>query len=276
MKFVYNTKKEWLPDYDKWIRRPYWQFVTDMGIRPFIGTTQEEASPLLFNLEPMKQKDFMRFIPATSDEGKTFLEIQTLLARAVVARSFELDAGVYQIPNHSGDFIINRIKPKVLLKWAHDDIGLEIAEPFLYMLEPKEEADKQINSCPVNASKIDFSCDNVTTWDQVELKIVNDYMVEIKARGQTYNKEYGEIGLSGRGKGPSKKWALLNTLANGNGMLRTDTLSPDERYDLKKRISQLRNYLKKIFPNIKEDPFEPWSTVNGYRTRFKIFSKTER
>lgn len=119
-----------------------------------------------------------------------------------------------------------------------------------------------------------FSCDSVTAWDQVELKIVNDYTVEITAGGQRYNKEYAEIGLSGRGKGPSMKWELLKTLAQKNGMLQTDCLLVDGRKDLKKRISQLRKDLKNIFPNINDDPFEPWQVVNGYRTRFKLFSKT--
>ena len=117
-----------------------------------------------------------------------------------------------------------------------------------------------------------FSCADITSWSQVTLVIVNDYMVEITANGQTHNKEYSEIGLSGRGKGPSLKWELLRTLAQHNGILQLIDPKPEKRDDLKKRVSQLRKDLKRIF-NINDDPFEPWAKVKGYKTKFTLYQK---
>jgi len=208
----------------------------------------------------------------TVHEAAVYLSIdEDLIRRALSANDLKyLDNSVTARMNE-------HLRPSEVIAWAIE-VGFPVNDEFRSHkddspLSQKIPLNPLRQNCPANAPCIGFYCENVTSWADVEMKIVNDYMMEIHAGGQVYNKEYCEIGLSGRGRGPSLKWSLLKELANNNGMLQTGSLSHDERHNLKKRISQIRDYLKKIFPNIKEDPFDPCSKVNGYRTRFKLYSK---
>lgn len=255
------------PDYNEWKKRVVWRIHDAILL-----ITGHSPMPTVDNLD-----DFQKYIELY--RGQDYINPVKRIFNDI---KNELFFNTFPVARPHTELVI----PSMFIKWAissgfsvpeeFQDLAEETVQMGLSIVKPElkvnESEQAGLDHKPIPEPKTGFSCDNVTSWDQVSLKIVNDNMVQITSGGKIYNKEYGEIGLSGRGKGPSIKWEMLKFLALGNGILRTDNLPHGKRDNLKKQISQLRKVLKSMFPNIEGDPFNPWSDGKIYRTRFELYS----
>lgn len=251
------------PDYKRWKERELWMM--------------HEGVLLIKRIAPFQFLKRLPSLDALWDRADIIREYNTKVTAKslrIIIRYLKGDIASGKITPAQPD--TEWVCPSDFIRWA---ISREfpIPEELQSLSEGNPDTSgEHPNSPSMSRESGCFTCEDVSSWDQVSLKMVHDNYVEITVMDKVIdNLEYSQIGLSGRGKGPSLKWLLLKELAKGNGMLQTDNLERKRRDDLKKRISQLRKDLKKIFPNIMDDPFEPWVTVNGYRTRFKLYSKIE-
>jgi len=215
MGLIYNTRKEWLPDYDKWIRKPLWQYVTDRGVRPVSGTAQDQATPLLFNLEPTKTCEFFRDIHPSSVEGSSYKEIQSLLTLAIIGKSYDFHAYPAllpeTIPGHPMDeqYIIYYVRPAALLRWAIS-VSIGVPEPFLILLNEEMSSGNFHDSTPEDKTdkrdktpaQVGQEVEDLVGWKQIAgaLRCSTKTAQRLKKRNQgmpvTYNKSGSPIAYS--------------------------------------------------------------------------------
>jgi hypothetical protein len=113
-------------------------------------------------------------------------------------------------------------------------------------------------------------------WEDVRILFLNDFEIELRIAKKPYGKkDFKDMGFVGRNpEEPGKLWkGTLILLAKTKGELsRRDygVLNDQERVNLRKNISLLREKLKRVF-DTEDDPFHPSKYRNNiYRTKIQI------
>jgi hypothetical protein len=113
-----------------------------------------------------------------------------------------------------------------------------------------------------------------TKWSQVIITFIDQETVQIKAPEFGETRRFDSMGFAdGRKQStPSQLWEIFRVLAQFNGELNytesSQSFSDPEK--LKSWVSQIRKKLQAAFPNISGDPFLPYKTSHGYKTRFSF------
>lgn len=138
-----------------------------------------------------------------------------------------------------------------------DEEGSELlVQRFLNFFYEKSEVNKHREAFRHKSPQaVPFS--DVKNWGQVTLTIQNDTIFEVKYPGGFNNLSKEDAGFT------PYEWELLRILAKEYGEIK-----PSDIDDLKMKVSRLRSALKRLFPNIKDDPI-PYQKP-GYKTAFTI------
>ena len=108
------------------------------------------------------------------------------------------------------------------------------------------------------------------TWEQVEISLLSDHRVQIKAGDRTYSMNYAEMGFADdRSKNANKAWLMLLALARQRGVIRTGAEADGQPWPkVERRMQEIRKVLRQHF-RISADPL-PFTPGTGYQTRFRI------
>lgn len=71
-----------------------------------------------------------------------------------------------------------------------------------------------------------------------------------------------------------KCWDFFEQLAMTNGEIKTGKESFKKKQAMSKRKQELVTILKKFFPSVAGDPFEPCEDVNGYKIKIHLEPET--
>ena len=125
---------------------------------------------------------------------------------------------------------------------------------------------------------IPFATPEGCTWSQVMIEFVSDRLVKIVAGSVVDHKDFADMGFRNSRKSkvheepePDKLWEFFRAFASQEGCIswRDELDVPrDERHKVKKQVSDLRKRLRAYFPRIPADPFEPYRSLQAYKTRF--------
>ena len=113
-----------------------------------------------------------------------------------------------------------------------------------------------------------------TTWLQVVMEFANDDYLQISVGKERHVRSFAEMGFADLRKPaptPSELWVHLRTLAKYEGRIGWDTplaMTKKERGKVRKWISDIRLKLQTAFPDISDNPFEPYQTAKAYQTKF--------
>ncbi len=150
MKYYFNEKSEYLPDYDFWLKCPYWTHIQPIDLAPAHGTA--EAIYLLMNIEPRlfnhKSNPFLEahsptvlgregYIPFL-DFYETQQDISNLLERCIKNNTIEAEVDpekhTRKIAGLLYEYCIYKIKPDSLIRWAVSE-NIRVAAPFLNFVD---------------------------------------------------------------------------------------------------------------------------------------------
>ena len=112
------------------------------------------------------------------------------------------------------------------------------------------------------------------SWSDVRLILTeNGLRVEVKGKPKDYT--FQEAGFEERRKGgvPDRLWVLLRAFAIHGGVLPFKAVEPKRRTNLKQYVSDLRDRLTALLPNIDGDPISYQKDECAYRTAFKVRSE---
>lgn len=112
-----------------------------------------------------------------------------------------------------------------------------------------------------------------TKWPEVRLQL-SEHRIRISARGKTKELSFQEAGFEERRRMgvPDRLWILLTVLAARSGFLQGHdaTLDDKSRVNLKQYMSDLRERIQSLVPNIDGDPIPHVKEEQGYRAAFTI------
>ncbi len=105
-------------------------------------------------------------------------------------------------------------------------------------------------------------------WEEISMKFLDGHTAQIKIRGKTHKITYKEMGFENRKKRlPNLQWIFLEGIANNNGQI--DWSDRNAKLNVKSQKHLLSKKLKQYF-SIKDEPFYPYTTEDGYRLKIKI------
>jgi hypothetical protein len=108
-----------------------------------------------------------------------------------------------------------------------------------------------------------------TKWEEIEIKFISDFQIQIHALEKIETLNYAEFGLQDdRSEIPNRAWLLLRILAENKGLIRDGSQAGEPWPKVEKRIQEIRRKLRLQF-GIEGDPI-PFVEGTGYQTRFKI------
>jgi hypothetical protein len=141
--------------------------------------------------------------------------------------------------------------------FSPDEEGSELlVQRFLNFFYEKSEVNKHREAFRHKSPQaVPFS--DVKNWGRVTLTIQNDTIFEVKYPGGFNNLSKEDAGFT------PYEWELLRILAKEYGKIKPSNID-----DLKMKVSRLRSALRRLFPNIKDDPI-PYQKP-GYKTAFTI------
>jgi hypothetical protein len=112
------------------------------------------------------------------------------------------------------------------------------------------------------------------SWGDVSIRFISDESVDIRAGAPLGIKNFIELGFRDRRSDkPDYKWILLKLLAKSGGEISWKDRSASIK--LKSHIKTLRKRLIICF-GIQEDPFFPYKSSGGYRTKFAISFRDDK
>jgi hypothetical protein len=110
-----------------------------------------------------------------------------------------------------------------------------------------------------------------TLWNQITIVFISINSIEIHVKGNAHGTGYADMGFANMNSGkPNKQWSLLYALAKNNGNI--SFTQENEMPKIQKQKETLSRKLQHYF-SLDTDPFEPYSTKNGYTTKFTTFIK---
>ena len=107
-------------------------------------------------------------------------------------------------------------------------------------------------------------------WEDIAIRFVSDFTLEIEVAGRRYIKNYAEMGFEDRrNRTPNFAWQTLRLLAEKQGVIRNETEAGILAWrKVEKRVQEIRSRLRKFFRR-RDDPFYG-GKGQGYRARFHI------
>jgi len=113
-----------------------------------------------------------------------------------------------------------------------------------------------------------------TGWEDIEIRFLNDYDIEIWAHGKSFakadNEALGCVDTKSKDRNPDVQWDLLRKLSIADGKFDANhckDIKERERFKQKKRTLSRR--LKELFA-IEDDPISYDSVSKSYTTKFKL------
>jgi hypothetical protein len=119
-----------------------------------------------------------------------------------------------------------------------------------------------------------------TTWYQVLIEFANEEHVHICVGKDRYTRSFAEMGFADLRKPeptPSELWGHFRTLAKYEGRIGWDTpgaVAEMDRNRVSKWMSAIRQKLLAVFPDIADDPFEPYEKVGAYQVKCVLRLRT--
>lgn len=134
---------------------------------------------------------------------------------------------------------------------------------------------KEILNEPVNCIKTA----PYVTWAHVFLKLSETFDITIGIDDEKYQTTCEKMGFLDQ-RSPNvtrmkKSWGLLQQIAILEGTVPTRKLSAKEKEGVIKRKQELTKILKKFFPLIPGNPFEPHDEKNGHRIKIHVEPATK-
>jgi hypothetical protein len=113
-----------------------------------------------------------------------------------------------------------------------------------------------------------------TVWKDIRI-IVSERELRIAARGKVRQYTFGEAGFEERRRknSPNRLWRLLKLFAMYGGVLPFRTVKEKERANLKQYVSDLRDRVEELIPNVEGDMIVYDPREKAYNTRFGISSE---
>jgi len=125
-----------------------------------------------------------------------------------------------------------------------------------------------------NENKFPHKIPSGTKWENVIIKFLDEYKVEIFVKGLRHITDFKELGLLGKGKipEPSEQWYFLKVLSQCNGEISINDPQAKDKYKKQKQI--LTEILQKYF-SIDYDPFYPYQSSsekpgNSYKIKITL------
>lgn len=126
----------------------------------------------------------------------------------------------------------------------------------------------------VNTNKFPYKIPSGTKWENIIIKFLDEYKVEILIKGLSHIADYKELGMIGKGKipEPSEQWYFLKVLSQCNGEISINDPQAKDRYKKQKQI--LSEVLQNYF-SIDYDPFYPYHSSsekpgNSYKIKITL------
>ena len=108
-----------------------------------------------------------------------------------------------------------------------------------------------------------------TKWEDIRLKLISDFRLEIRVNNETEQANYRELGLhDARSGNPNQAWKTLVLLAELRDGMRTPGPGEKAWKTTEKRIQSVRKFMRAVF-NLPGDPL-PFVKGHGYQPRFMI------
>ncbi len=113
----------------------------------------------------------------------------------------------------------------------------------------------------MKGNKFPYKLPSGTKWENVIIKFLDAYKVEILIKGIRHITDFKELGMVGKGKipEPSEQWYFLKVLSQCNGEISINDPQARDKYKKQKQI--LSEILQKYF-SIDYDPFYPYQSSN--------------
>lgn len=116
------------------------------------------------------------------------------------------------------------------------------------------------------------------TWSNVQMKLRGNYDITVKIGEEEYQTNCEKMSFQDRRKPGiikmKKCWDFFEQLAMTNGEIKTGKESFKKKQAMSKRKQELVTILKKFFPSVAGDPFEPCEDVNGYKIKIHLEPET--
>lgn len=119
-----------------------------------------------------------------------------------------------------------------------------------------------------------------TKWEDITIKFINDYDVEIRNGKKIFKTDYEQMGFADKRKDTKqeteakKSWKLLQAFSMSNNIFPLSTLTIQERDRRKKQKQELSKLLKNYF-SIADDPISYDETKKEYRLKIKLIPESE-
>jgi hypothetical protein len=176
------------------------------------------------------------------------------------------------------DRIRSDIERTGLLRLAHGQgpISMKDTSTALEFLQLRFEEMLKLLPKP-NAPRAEvISCPEGTTWEQVEIRVLDEFSIQVSIDGVA-NPPLGfeAAGFAdGRGKGnfkPNTTWAMLRLFAESNGEFRRPAPNSDGFATAEKNVQRLCWALQRLF-TLEERPIELDPESKVWKTKFKVSS----
>ncbi len=111
-------------------------------------------------------------------------------------------------------------------------------------------------------------------WRDYDIHVVDSETIVVRAGGEAQRFTHVDLGMAGsKSRKPKKAWALLLLVCEGGGMFRWKNLGTFG--NAKKIVSELRAVMKAKF-GVSDDPFEPFSYDDQWRSKFRAWPDPPR
>lgn len=115
-------------------------------------------------------------------------------------------------------------------------------------------------------------------WSDIHIKLQENFDVLINIGGEKHKTNCEKMGFQDKRKPGivkmKKCWEFFEQLAMANCEIKTGKVSSEKKKELSKRKQELVTILKKFFPSISGDPFEPCENVGGYKIKIHLEPET--
>lgn len=141
----------------------------------------------------------------------------------------------------------------------------EVQPDSLLSMIVSQEPDHKV----AGAQKLAMSLPENIGWENIEIEVVSDEALRIRAGAFLRTMTYFELGFADKRKGdrPNLLWTLLIELAKGHGELTWKSYGAKSK--LYKSVQRLRAAMRVIF-GMGGDPIESYQKNQAYVTRFRI------
>jgi hypothetical protein len=167
-----------------------------------------------------------------------------------------------------------------LYRFQSPDEPLSKSEKEEYQIFLDKVFKKVVPFLKVEKKEVGEATAKNTKWEDITIRFLNDYDVEIKNGKKSFKADYEQMGFADKRKDikqeteAKKSWKLLQAFSMSNNIFPLSTLTIQERDRCKKQKQELSKLLKQYF-GIADDPISYDETKKEYRLKIKLIPEKE-